>query len=78
MHDSAVRTQIWNVDYHYTDTVAVHITSLDGELVPAQSRNPLDVVLAGSNPGVTNVRLTVRPDEVGSPTVVDLAMKSAT
>jgi hypothetical protein len=32
--DSAVRVQMRNVEYHFTDSVAVHIADLDGALIP--------------------------------------------
>jgi hypothetical protein len=38
-------------------------------ILAAQSANPLNLVLAGSNAGVTNVGSTVRPNRVGDPSV---------
>jgi hypothetical protein len=38
-------------------------------ILAAQSGNPVNLVMSGSNGGVTNVGLTVRPDRVGNPTV---------
>jgi hypothetical protein len=38
-------------------------------ILSVQSGNPLNLVLAGTNPGVTNVGVTVRPNRVGDPSV---------